>query len=174
MNPNFDSLNNDMQSPLDSQLNAQARDRFELLSAYLDGEVTASERKQVEEWLATDPSIQQLHTRLLKLRQAFRSIPVPAPVQSVDKTVEQVMAKVDRRPKLRLVWGGAAIAAAFMGAVTLFSVRQPQMAEVRPKAEPSVVTQQPTTSDTDMMVALDRPVVSIRLANSQPASRQRN
>uniref|UniRef100_A0ACD5GTL5 Anti-sigma factor family protein n=1 Tax=Desertifilum tharense IPPAS B-1220 TaxID=1781255 RepID=A0ACD5GTL5_9CYAN len=31
------------------------RDRFELLSAYLDGEVTASERQQVENWLDTDP-----------------------------------------------------------------------------------------------------------------------
>lgn len=173
MNSNFDSLNNDMQSPLNSQLNAQARDRFELLSAYLDGEVTASERKQVEEWLATDASIQQLHARLLKLRQAFRSIPAPAPVQSVEKTVEQVMAKVDRRPKLRLVWGGAAIAAAFMGAVTLFSVRQPQMAQVQPKTQPTLEAQQ-QPSDSDMMVALDRPVVSIKMANSQPPSRQRN
>jgi anti-sigma factor RsiW len=34
-------------------------ERFELLSAYLDGEVTASERKQVEAWLATDRAFQQ-------------------------------------------------------------------------------------------------------------------
>jgi len=26
------------------------RDRFELLSAYLDGEVTAAQRQQVEDW----------------------------------------------------------------------------------------------------------------------------
>jgi anti-sigma factor RsiW len=169
MNSNFDSLNNDMHPPLDSQLNA--RDRFELLSAYLDGEVTASERKQVEEWLATDASIQKLHARLLNLRQAFRSIPAPAPAQSVERTVDEVMAKVDRRPKFRLVWGGAAIAAALMGAVTLFSVRQPQYANVKPTAEPSVATQQ-QPAEPDMMVALDRPVVSIRMANSQ--TRQRN
>lgn len=157
--------------PSDSQLNA--RDRFELLSAYLDGEVTASERKQVEEWLSTDPSVQQLHARLLKLRQAFRSMPAPAPVQSVEKTVDQVLAKIDRRPKLRLVWGGAAIAAAFMGAVSLFSVRQPQIAEVNPPQQPSVQAQQPTASD-DLMVALDRPVVSIKVANTQSGSRSRN
>jgi anti-sigma factor RsiW len=171
MNSNFDSLNNDMQPPLDSQLNAQARDRFELLSAYLDGEVTANERKQVEEWLATDASIQKLHARLLKLRQAFRSIPAPTPVQSVEQTVDQVLAKVDRRPKLRLVWGGTAIAAAFMGAMTLFSVRQPQMANVNSPDQPTVEAQQ-QPSDTDMMVALDRPV--IKMANTQSPSRQRN
>ena len=164
MNSNFDSLNNAMQPP-DSQLNA--RDRFELLSAYLDGEVTASERKQVEEWLSTDPSVQQLHTRLLKLRQAFRSIPVPA--QSVETTVDQVMAKVDRRPRLRLVGGGAAIAAALMGAMTLLNVRQPQLAKVSP-AQPAVQAQKPAESD-GLMVALDRPVVSIKVANTQTRPR---
>ncbi|MBE9012092.1 Fis family transcriptional regulator [Pseudanabaenaceae cyanobacterium LEGE 13415] len=170
MNSNFDSLNNAM-PPSDSQLNA--RDRFELLSAYLDGEVTASERKQVEEWLSTDPSVQQLHARLLKLRHAFRSLPTPAPVQSVEKTVDQVLAKVDRRPKFRLVWGGAAIAAALMGAVSLFSLRQPQMAQVQPTQQPTVKAEQPVVTD-DMVVALDRPVVSIKVANTQSGSRSRN
>ena len=33
------------------------RDRFELISAYLDGEVTAAERKQVEEWLVNADSM---------------------------------------------------------------------------------------------------------------------
>ncbi|MGG6264707.1 anti-sigma factor family protein [Leptolyngbya sp. AN03gr2] len=158
--------------PSDSQLNA--RDRFELLSAYLDGEVTASERKQVEEWLSTDASVQQLHARLLKLRHAFRSLPAPAPVQSVERTVDQVLAKVDRRPKFRLVWGGAAIAAAVLGAVSLFSVRQPQMAQVEPTKQPTVqANEQPVVTD-DLMVALDRPVVSIKVANTQPGSRSRN
>ncbi len=36
------------------------RDRFELLSAYLDGEVTAAERRQIEQWLATEPEVQSL------------------------------------------------------------------------------------------------------------------
>ena len=158
-----------MQPSSDSQLNA--RDRFELLSAYLDGEVTASERKQVEEWLSTDATVQQLHARLLKLRQAFRSMPVPASVQSVERTVDQVLAKVDRRPRLRLVWGGAAIAAAFMGAVSLFSLRQPEMAKVNPP-QPVVQAQGQSTEPDGLMVALDRPVVSIKTANTQPVPRR--
>jgi anti-sigma factor RsiW len=171
MNSNFDSFNNAMPPSSDSQLNA--RDRFELLSAYLDGEVTASERKQVEEWLSTDASVQQLHARLLKLRQAFRSLPAPTPTQSVEKTVDQVLAKIDRRPKLRLVWGGAAIAAAVVGAVSLFSVRQPQIA-INPRPEPTVEAKQSPAVTDDMMVALDRPVVSIKGANSQSGLRNRN
>jgi len=38
-------------------MDMEKRDCFELLSAYLDGEVTATERRQVEEWLSTDASI---------------------------------------------------------------------------------------------------------------------
>ncbi len=41
------------------------RDHFELLSAYLDVEVTASQRRQIEHWLTTAPEVQCLYTRVL-------------------------------------------------------------------------------------------------------------
>ena len=164
MNSNFDPLNRPMQPSPDhsSQLNAVQRDRFELLSAYLDGEVTATERKQVEEWLATDAKMQQLHSRLLKLRQGFRSLPTPAPTQSVERTVDQVLAKVDQRPKFRLVWGGAtAIAAMFVGAVTMFSLNRstPQMAKDQAPQQVQQA-QQPTETD-GLLISLDDPVVTM-------------
>lgn len=92
------------------------RDRFELLSAYLDGEVTAAERKRVESWLASDPTTQRLYTRLLLLRQGLRNLPVPSSPQPVEQVVQEVSARIDRRPK-RLLWGGLALAALFVGAV---------------------------------------------------------
>ncbi len=96
------------------------RDRFELLSAYLDGEVTAAERRQVEELLASDQSVRCLHTRLLKLRQGLRTMPVPQS-QAVEETVERVMARLRRRrARLALAWGGTAIAATIIGAVSGF------------------------------------------------------
>ena len=52
--------------------------RFELLSAYVDNEVTAEERKLVAQWLMDDPATQQMYKRLLMLRQAIRTAPVPA------------------------------------------------------------------------------------------------
>jgi anti-sigma factor RsiW len=60
------------------------RDRFELLSAYLDVEVTASQRRQIEHWLTTAPEVQCLYTRVLKLCQKWRTMPVP-PVQQLVK-----------------------------------------------------------------------------------------
>jgi Putative zinc-finger len=176
MNPDFDSHENSMQpSPIDPVMpdtmnnqgqfesNPSQRDRFELLSAYLDGEVTAAERQQVEEWLATDVTVQQLHSRLLKLRQGFRSLPTPQLSQPVDVTVEKVFARLDRRPKLSLVWGGTAIAALFVGAVTVFypigRSPSPEMARVQPSVvQPS--QENPAEGD-GLLVALDRPVLSI-------------
>jgi negative regulator of sigma E activity len=48
--------------------------RFELLSAYLDNELTTEERKLVNRWLTEEPDIQQTYQRLLYLRQAMRSL----------------------------------------------------------------------------------------------------
>lgn len=61
-----------------SVLDVTKRDRFELISAYLDGEVTPHERRLVADWLAHDPEVQHLYRRLLMLRQAFRALPVAA------------------------------------------------------------------------------------------------
>lgn len=53
-------------------------ERFELLSAYLDDEVTAEERQQVAQWLMDEPHTLQMYQRLLMLRQAIRTAPVQA------------------------------------------------------------------------------------------------
>ena len=61
--------------PDESVFDVTKRDRFELVSAYLDGEVTPAERLLVANWLAHDPEVQRLYRRLLLLRQAFRTMP---------------------------------------------------------------------------------------------------
>ncbi|KYC39341.1 transcriptional regulator [Scytonema hofmannii PCC 7110] len=135
------------------------RDRFELLSAYLDGEVTAAERKQVEEWLATDQTVQYLYARLLKLRQGVRTLPVPELLQqSSQKTAEQVLARVQRRS--RLVWlGGAAVAACAIGAMSglLGESRMSQFAQQRIER----TQETPTAVASPLMVAINNPVIPI-------------
>lgn len=59
--------------------------RFELLSAYLDNEVTPQERQLVSQWLMEDPNTLQMYRRLLILRQAIRTAPV---TPSVTRTLE--------------------------------------------------------------------------------------
>jgi hypothetical protein len=47
-------------------------EKFELLSAYLDDEVSEQERCLVEHWLSADPQLQQHYQAQLRLRQAIR------------------------------------------------------------------------------------------------------
>ncbi|KJH70182.1 anti-sigma factor family protein [Aliterella atlantica] len=135
-----------------SIMNTQKRDRFELLSAYLDGEVTATERRQVEEWLDKDVETQRLYSRLLNLRSNFQSLPVPS-AQPVEQTIGQVFGKIDKRRRHRSVaWGGAAIAAMVVAALSsVVPGRQVwQMANVNNSA-----------ASEPLYVALNTPVVEI-------------
>lgn len=159
MNLNFDGEERDR--PGEADLTAAdernsywKRDRFELLSAYLDGEVTAAERHQVEQWLEHDSAAQAMYARLMRLRQGMRSLSVPAPEVSVDQTVEQVFSRLERRPRRAIAWGGVGIAAALVGALATL---------LAPDAPVQQVTQvSPNDLPTDgLMIALDRPVVDI-------------
>ena len=129
------------------------RDRFELLSAYLDGEVTSAQRQQVEDWLANDSEVQCLYARLLKLRQGLRTLPIPPSEQPVEQTIQQVFGRLNRRRNPAVAWCGFALAAVFISA--LLGGRQfiaPQFAH---SPEPATVPGE------TLMVALNTPVVEI-------------
>lgn len=144
------------------------RDRFELLSAYLDGEVTATERKQIEEWLANDPSSQKLYNRLLKLRHGLRTLPIPQPEVPVETTVEKVLERLQRR-RLRLasIFGGTAIAACVIGSISglfngensRFQFAQRPIEQVNEQVKSSPV--QPEVTSSSLMVAINGPVIPI-------------
>lgn len=93
------------------------RDRFELLSAYLDGEVTAAERRQIEQWLTTEPEVQSLYARVLKLRPLWVTMPVPAAQQSMRRTVVQVLPSFNARTKMA-TWAGTVLATVFFGTLS--------------------------------------------------------
>jgi anti-sigma factor RsiW len=159
MNAHFDSPDSSME-PLHNNT-TNTHDRFELLSAYLDGEVTAEERRLVELWLEQDPKIQNMHRRLMMMRQGFKSAPVPTPVQPVEQTIEKVFEKVDRRSRFRVIAGGVTAAAAAVVA-TVVGVSQlnqplPQMAAKSPTAP--ITNEAPTTEG--LLVSLDEPVLVV-------------
>ncbi|MCG6137100.1 MAG: transcriptional regulator [Nostoc sp. LLA-1] len=138
------------------------RDRFELLSAYLDGEVTAAESRQVEEWLANDASVQRLYNRLLKLRQGLRTFPVPAAPEPPEVTAQQVFKRMRRRSRPIWAMGGASVAALVIGAVSGLLPGggfRAQMAQQPVTAPPSMTT--PVVTNSPLMVALNNPVIEI-------------
>ena len=58
----------------DSSSEAIESEKFELLSAYIDGETSVEEQQQVEQWLASDKRMQQTYQAQLKLSQAMKSL----------------------------------------------------------------------------------------------------
>jgi Putative zinc-finger len=103
--------------PCCHDLDATKRDRFELLSAYLDGEVTPEERQQVLCWLQQDDGARTLYNRLLTLRQGLRTQSVASTCDPED-TIVGVFHGLNHR--LRLVtMAGFGVAA--IGVINLLS-----------------------------------------------------
>ncbi|MBO3464245.1 transcriptional regulator [Aetokthonos hydrillicola Thurmond2011] len=156
------------------------RDRFELLSAYLDGEVTAAERKQVEQWLAEDQEVQRLYTRLLKLRQGLRTLQAPPSKQSVEETVKQVLARSHRRSKVVWLCGGATIAACAISAISVLfpnaKLTEPQLAHqslIQPAQQGKLAPQPPPVVASPLMIAINNSVVPIpKAAEAFPQNKE--
>ena len=140
------------------------RDRFELLSAYIDGEVTAAQRHQVQDLLSKDPDMQRLHARLMKLRQGLQQLSVPVCETTAPETAQQVFSKIDRRRSHKVfIWGGAALAALFVGAVSgAFSGNRSFVPQLASSPEPEVVSE-------PLMISANQPVIKIpKAAVSSP------
>ena len=108
----YDSPSNDLED-------AEAH-RFELLSAYIDGEATVAERKQVQQWLDNDPEIKQTYLQLLQLQERMQNLSVPSQATiSTDILTERVFNQIDRtrNRKKAIIWGGA-IAATVVATVS--------------------------------------------------------
>ena len=109
-NRSIDRSNEEMELPADN---------FELLSAYLDGELSSTERKQVQTRLDQDPQLKKLYTRLLALQSQIQSLPVPPRSESAAEIAEKVFQSLSRRRRQRrLLLGGSAIAATFLATIT--------------------------------------------------------
>lgn len=165
MTSNFDAHANPYRSGT-GNTSCQEYDRFELLSAYLDGEVTAAERQQVEGWLASDAEVKRLYQRLLGLRQGWQNLATPQTETNVDQLVEQVFARVERRPTRKLVVAGAAIAAVAVGAILSLWPEQrllsPQMAT------------SPAPEADELIIALDSPLIELPSATDPVVRPQRS
>lgn len=98
------------------ELDVIKRDQFELLSAYLDGEVSPEERRLVMTWLDNDPTAQCLYTRLLHLRQGFNEMRQSAwEANSAESAATAVLQKLSSRFRYTCMAGLTAVAVAFIG-----------------------------------------------------------
>ena len=154
-----EDFNYDPLAQTQHQLAELIPDSFELLSAYIDGELSASEKKQVQAWLDRDPQFKQLYTQLLALQGQMQHSVAPPSDKSVDEITAEVFQSLDRSRHWRrkLVWGGSAIAASVIatvsGIVPGFTPWSLRTAKIDPPSEVSTPVM--------LAVAVDRPAINI-------------
>jgi anti-sigma factor RsiW len=131
--------------------------RFELISAYIDGEVTPQERHEVQRWLDTDRDAKKLYLQLLGIGAKLPNIPAPVSLPA-DILAERVFQKVGHlsRGRRRLFYGGAILAATALAIFSagLFGRDTPTSRMAR---HPSDITRE----NEPLMIALNHPIVEI-------------
>ncbi|MDJ0632954.1 MAG: hypothetical protein QNJ34_07165 [Xenococcaceae cyanobacterium MO_188.B29] len=178
LKPKYDRFERDFTVPEqdfsdwdDNEMDDLRLDCFELLSAYLDGEVNAEERQQVQYWLDNDPEIKQQYLQLSQLHHGIRNIPAPEKPISAQQLSKQVFRSVDRNQRQRKVvlWGGGAIAALVVATISnLFTgssnVPVFRLAESAEQEKAS----QPIT----LAIAVNEPAIKIPKAAVSPTREQ--
>jgi len=139
--------------------------RFQLLSAYIDGEVSETEEQLVETWLSDDPNFRLLYQQQIKLRQILIELPVPIPVNSssrieTDRVVNRVMAEIERRSqrrKWKLAGLGISVAAivGVFGSMFTFN-SSPQFSPVANSVKPAAVVK-----EEPILIAMEEPLVPL-------------
>ncbi len=135
--------------------NLTEEERFDLLSAYIDEEVTPTERERVQYWLDNDPEFQKLYTRLNVLSNGIQNLPIPVSETSTKELSQQVFQQIDRQNNLKQIsiLVGGAIAAMFVGAGLSFvpGFNSPKLEMATNKFKESE----------PLMIAIHEPVVQI-------------
>lgn len=145
--------------------------QFELLSAYLDNEATPEERRQVQLWLDTDKTIKNTYLQLIQLRSQLQNAPVPKSEQSVQDLATRIFQRLNQRTRRMAVWGGTAIAAvvlmAVSGIVSGNSGRVPLFAQSEPDktSEPLEIALNepliPIVNPNEVSISVDQPIIPI-------------
>jgi anti-sigma factor RsiW len=140
-------------------------ERFDLLSAYIDGEVSETEEQLVETWLSDDPDFRLVYQQQLKLRQLLIDLPAPIPVNSsarveTDRMVNRVMAEIERR-SLRRKWKLAGLGVSVAAIVGVFSSMftfnsSPQFSPVANSVKPAAVVK-----EEPILIAMEEPLVPL-------------
>ena len=143
----------------DNEIDDAKLEVFELLSAYLDGEVSVEERRQVQHWLDNDPEVKALYLQLSRLHHEVQNIPAAGETISAEQLSSQVFQSIDRARQKRKVsiWGGA-IAALVLATVSNLFTGGTNIPALRIAESP----EQETTSERVMVaVAVNKPAVII-------------
>lgn len=155
----------------DNEMSNPKLECFELLSAYLDNEVSVEERRQVQHWLDNDPEIKKLYLQLSRLNQGVQNISAPQEAISAKQLSNQVFQSIDRSQRKRklFIWGGGAIAALVLATVSNLFTGSGNIPALRlaESSEPETVSQPIMVA-----VAVNKPAVKIPKAAVSSSNKQ--
>ncbi|MFM1842904.1 MAG: hypothetical protein RLZZ490_1642 [Cyanobacteriota bacterium] len=156
MNPKFEM--NQCQSWEASGSEDDNFERFELLSAYIDGEVTSQERKLVQSWLDTDPEFKQAYLGLIRLQTALPQLPIP-PSMPTEQLSKQVFERIERENRWQRLWlwGSLTAAAIVVAACSSIFVNplQPASQQAKLDSESRMISEDP------LMIAINEPLFDV-------------
>ena len=134
-------------------------ERFELLSAYIDGELSAVESDRVKAWIDAEPETKKLYIRLLNLQGQIQHSVAPACERSVAEITEGVFSSIDccRHRQRRLVWGAGAIVASAVAIITGILPGFTPTLRMAETENPSRLSSQPIM----LAVAVNKPAINI-------------
>lgn len=135
-----------------------ATDNFELISAYLDGELSPTERNRVQAAIDCDPQIKSLYTRLLALQSQMQSLDAPPSQTSPAEIAERVFQSLDRRRQRRLWFTGSAIAASVIATITGII---PGITSADLRFARTLNLDKPTSDSVMLTVAVNKPAINI-------------
>jgi len=140
-------------------------ERFELLSAYIDNQVTPTERKQVQEWLDGDREFKNMYLNLLQIEQSIKNIPI-VHTTSTEDMCTKVFAKIDKQQKnkqisLTLSIGCLAILGLIFYVPKQFSSSRADLASTYNSSE--------LKENESLTIALNRPIIPLPHSGQQSA-----
>ena len=155
----------------DNEMGNANLDCFELLSAYLDGEATVEERRQVQTWLDNDPEIKKMYIQLSRLHHGIQNLPAPEAVASSTELSARVFQSIDRTQRKRkvVIWGGGAIAALVLATISNLFTGSGNVPALRLAESPE---QKTVSSPVMVAVAVNKPTVIIPKAAVSSQSQQ--
>lgn len=132
-------------------------DHFELLSAYLDRELTPEENEQVEQWLNKDYQAQKNYQHLLQLRYHLQKSAVPSSSFSAEHLTQQVVTQSQHQTWQKVkFWGKRALLGGLIaftsGTLAWTTSSSFRLAELSPSEE---------APNSTLMISVDQPIMEI-------------
>ncbi|MCS6842078.1 MAG: anti-sigma factor [Roseiflexus sp.] len=142
---------------------------LELLSAYIDGQVSADERRTIERRLAEEAELRQMYEELRATVQALRDLEPLRPPRSF--TLDPAKVAVQRPPAARLGWGRLLQVAGVFAAVLVAAIGALNVLGSMGAGAPSVAVQPTAAPATEPMLAAvptKAPTVAAEARESAP------